>query len=154
MQDNQAIVTIAGNELMVESSLGACKVYADEFFGKLEAPYKGALAEDMIALMQHQEGHIEPDDESEDGIRIVEGVNALDTEMIEHLLDFVWAMARAAGSTDMTYAQWQKWVLHASVSFFEMSEAYQTIIHQLGDGATFRLTKGLADAIASDQAQG
>lgn len=151
MQDNQAIVTIAGTDFLVEASLGACKVYADEFFGKLKAPYRGALAEDMIALMNHQEDHLEPDDEAESGFTVVKGANALDTEMVEHLLDFVWAMARAAGSTDKTYQQWQDWMLHASVSFFEMGEAYQTIIHQLGDGATFRLTKGLADAVASDE---
>lgn len=152
MRDNQAMVTIAGNELLLESSLGACKVYADEFFGKLRSPYKGSLPEDMIALLHHQEGYLEPDEESESGYRFVEGVNALDTEMAEHLLDFAWAMARAAGSTDMRYDEWQEWVLHASISFFEVSEAYQTIIHELGDGATFRLTKGLQDAIEPDEA--
>ena len=151
MQDNQAMVTIAGRDILLESSLGACKVYSDEFFGKLKDPYKGSLPEDMIALMRHQEGYLVPDEDAKDGVRFVEGVNALDTEMAEHLLDFAWAMARAAGSIDMRYPEWQEWVTHASVSFFEVSDAYQTIIHELGDGATFRLTKGLQDALEPDK---
>lgn len=153
MQDNRTVVTLAGNDFEIEASLGAGKTYADEFFGKLELPYKGALMEDMVELMKHVEGYALPDKNSPNGFTVVKGVDALDTETVDHLLDLTWAMARAAGSVSDDYAAWKERMEHASVSFFEMSALYQAIIHRLGDGATFRLPKGLADALASDEGE-
>lgn len=133
--DNRVTASVFGTEYELEGSLGACKIYADEFAGKLREPYTGNLVSDMLELYRRAE---------EQG-----GVAFGD----EELYRLAWAMARAAGSAKLGYDRFCKPFEHAPMSIYDWSELYSAIVHGLGDGVFFRIPEGRGDAVQPDVAE-
>lgn len=136
VNDNRVTVELFGNEYEVEGSLGACKIYADEFYGKLAEPYTGNLVSDLLELYKAAELS---------GDQMVLGDVAL--------YRLAWAMGRAAGSIKVGYDKFAKSFEHAPFCVYEWSTAYNVIVHELGNGVFFRVPEGLADAGEPDQAE-
>ena len=151
-RDNVRELLIGENTYNLEASLGTGKVYRDEFFGKLEKPYKGVLADDMLQVYRKAQ----PFEENDDG----EMVKNPDFEGydIEALLRIAWAMAR---SVDPAYAKPYKYgykrfyneVIHQPAGVFEEASLYDTVIMRLGGGIIFRRPDGHGGAGEPDEAQ-
>lgn len=139
MADNRAKVTICGTEYEVESSIGATIVYKNEFRGRLERPYLGNMADDMLALY----GEVE----SGAGSDSYYGFD------IEAVFRFAWAMAVAAGSTDETWQEFFGRLTHEAVTLVDVAGVYGTCVRDLGERTFFRLPDGLPDAGKPDEAE-
>lgn len=139
MADNRGKVTICGTEYEVESSIGATIVYKNEFKGKLERPYNGNMADDMVALY----GEIETGSDSSSYF----GFD------IEAIFRIAWAMAVAAGSTNDSWQTFFGRLVHDSVTLVDVADTYQTCVRDLGERTFFRLPGGLSDDIEPDEEQ-
>lgn len=133
-RDNHANVTLAGIEFEVEASNGACVAYSNEFRGKLEKPFSGSLMTDLLVTNT-----------------AIESGGEGEVQALEHIPRIVWAMSFAAGGKDATYEKFCKRIEHECVGYFELAEAYRTII-VLADRTFFRLPNGPADAGEPDEA--
>lgn len=139
MADNRGKVTICGTEYEVESSIGATIVYKNEFKGKLERPYNGNMADDMVALY----GEIETGSDSSSYF----GFD------IEAIFRIAWAMAVAAGSTNDSWQTFFGRLAHESVTLVDVADTYQTCVRDLGERTFFRLPGRLPDDIEPDEEQ-
>lgn len=139
MADNRGKVTICGTEYEVESSIGATIVYKNEFKGKLERPYNGNMADDMVALY----GEIETGSDSSSYF----GFD------IEAIFRIAWAMAVAAGSTNDSWQTFFGRLVHDSVTLVDVADTYQTCVRDLGERTFFRLPGRLPDDIEPDEEQ-
>lgn len=139
MADNRGKVTICGTEYEVESSIGATIVYKNEFKGKLERPYNGNMADDMVALY----GEIETGSDSSSYF----GFD------IEAIFRIAWAMAVAAGSTNDSWQTFFGRLVHDSVTLVDVADTYQTCVRDLGERTFFRLPGRLPDDNEPDEEQ-
>ena len=139
MADNRGKVTICGTEYEVEPSIGATIVYKNEFKGKLERPYNGNMADDMVALY----GEIETGSDSSSYF----GFD------IEAIFRIAWAMAVAAGSTNDSWQTFFGRLVHDSVTLVDVADTYQTCVRDLGERTFFRLPGRLPDDIEPDEEQ-
>ena len=124
-----------GEDYELEASLGAMKIYADNFRGYVEKPYTGNMLEDMLQIM-----------------REVEGDESMMFGLAPQIYGLAWAMARATGSMKQSWDEFSDSVSHAAINYFEFAEAYSTIIQKLG-AATFRIPERLRDVIKPDEAE-
>lgn len=138
MADNRGKVTICGTEYEVESSIGATIVYKNEFKGKLERPYNGNMADDMLALY----GEIETGSES----------SAYFGFDIEAVFRMAWAMAVAAGSTNESWSDFFGRLVHESVTLVDVADVY-SCIRDLCERTFFRIPGRLSDDIEPDAEQ-
>ena len=145
-RDNVREWRIGEKTYQLEASLGAGKVYRDEFFGKLDAPYKGILADDMLQVY-HKAQLFE---ESEDG-ETVENPDYVGYD-VEALLRIAWAMARAEGGMKRGWDKFYAEVIHQPAGLFEEASLYDVVIVRLGSGITFRRPEGLGGAEEPDEA--
>lgn len=132
---NRAKLSMFGTEYELESSLGAMKIYADNFRGFVEKPYTGNMLEDMLQIMREVEG----------GAEMAFG-------LAPQVYGIAWAMARATGSMEEAWGKFSERIEHMPLNYFEFAEVYGTVIQKLGD-ATFRLPERLRDAIEPDKAE-
>lgn len=139
MADNRGKVTICGTEYEVESSIGATIVYKNEFKGRLESPYNGNMADDMLALY----GEIESGSQTESYF----GFD------IEAVFRIAWAMAVAAGSTNDSWQDFFGRLVHESVTLVDVAGTYHTCVRDLGERTFFRLPDRLSDAVEPDEEQ-
>ena len=143
-RDNVRELRIGDKTYQLEASLGTAIVYRNEFFGKLEEPYKGILADDMLAVwtraqqVEEHDGEVVPNPE-------YMGID------IEAILRIAWAMARAAGSTKKSYAKFYDEVIHQPAGLFEEASLYDTVIMRLGGGIIFRRPEGLGGSGEPDE---
>lgn len=146
-RDNVRTVEICGRSYELEASLGAGIAYRNEFFGRLEKPYRGILADDMLHIYHIAQPTIE-----EGGKQVANPDYAgNDTEA---LLRVAWAMAWAAGSTKKRYEKFYDEVAHVGAGVFEEASLYATVVLELGGGIIFRRPTGHEGADATDAAQG
>lgn len=151
-RDNVRELRIGENTYNLEASLGTATVYRNEFFGKLDAPYKGLLADDMLQAYHKAQ----PFEEGDDG-KLAENPDYMGYD-VDALLRVAWAMAR---SVDPNYAKPYKYgykrfyneVIHQPAGVFEEASLYNTVVMQLGGGIIFRRPEGLAGADEPDEAQ-
>lgn len=151
LRDNVRSVRIGEMEIDLEASLGTGIVYANEFRGRLEAPYKGILADDMLAVWHRNQ----PTD-SEDGNE-VENPDYTGID-VEALLRIAWAMARAVDPEQgrpyrKGYRAFHDEAIHQPTSIFDEAALYDAVILRLGNGITFRRPEGLSGAVEPDEAQ-
>lgn len=146
-RDNVRELRIGEKTYELEASLGTAIVYRNEFFGKLDEPYKGILADDMLQVYRRAQ----PTEENEDG-ETVANPDYVGTD-IEAMLRIAWAMAKSAGSTKRTFAKFYDEVIHQPAGVFEEASLYDTTIMQLGGGIIFRRPEGQASADEPDEAQ-
>ena len=145
-RDNVRELRIGDKTYQLEASLGTAIVYRNEFFGRLDEPYKGLLADDMLAVwtraqqVEEHDGEVVPNPE----------YMGLD---IEAILRIAWAMARAAGSTKRGYDKFYDEVIHQPAGLFEEASLYDTVIMRLGGGIIFRRPDGQAGADEPDEAE-
>ena len=145
-RDNVRELRIGDKTYQLEASLGTSIVYRNEFFGKLDEPYKGLLADDMLAVwaraqqVEEHDGEVVPNPE----------YMGLD---IEAILRIAWAMARAAGSTKRGYDKFYDEVIHQPAGVFEEASLYDTVIMRLGGGSIFRRPEGQEGADEPDEAE-
>jgi len=143
-RDNVRELRIGDKTYQLEASLGTAIVYRNEFFGKLDEPYKGILADDMLAVwtraqqVEEHDGEVVPNPE-------YMGID------IEAILRIAWAMARAAGSTKKSYAKFYDEVIHQPAGLFEEASLYDTVIMRLGGGIIFRRPEGLGGSGEPDE---
>lgn len=145
-RDNVRELRIGEKEYQLEASLGTAIVYRNEFFGKLDEPYKGILADDMLQVY-HRAQPIEDSDG-----KMVENADYMGYD-IEAILRIAWAMARAAGSTKRAFARFYDEVIHQPAGVFEEASLYGTVIMQLGGGIIFRRPEGQAGDGEPDEAE-
>ena len=145
-RDNVRELRIGDVTYELEASLGTAIVYRNEFFGKLDEPYKGILADDMLQVY-----HRAQPTEERDG-QMVENADYMGYD-IEAILRIAWAMARAAGSTKRTFARFYDEVIHQPAGVFEEASLYDTVITRLGGGIIFRRPDGHGGAGEPDEAQ-
>jgi len=143
-RDNVREWRIGDKTYRLEASLGTKIIYRNEFFGKLEEPYKGILEDDMLRVYHQSQPFEEVDGET---------VANPDYEGndIEALLRIAWAMARAAGSTKKSFAKFCDEVIHQPAGVFEEASLYDTTIMQLGGGIIFRRPEGLGGSGEPDE---
>lgn len=146
-RDNVRELRIGEKTYQLEASLGTAIVYRNEFFGKLDEPYKGILADDMLQVYRRAQ----PTEENEDG-EAVANPDYVGTD-IEAMLRIAWAMAKSAGSTKRTFAKFCDEVIHQPAGVFEEASLYDTTIMQLGGGIIFRRPEGQEGADEPDEAQ-
>lgn len=145
-RDNVRELRIGDKEYQLEASLGTAIVYRNEFFGKLDEPYKGILADDMLQAY-HRAQRFEDDDEG----KTVENQDYTGID-IEAILRVAWAMARSAGSTKRSFAKFFDEVIHQPAGVFEEASLYDTVIMRLGGGIIFRRPEGLGGDGEPDEA--
>ena len=146
-RDNVRELRIGEKTYELEASLGTAIVYRNEFFGKLDEPYRGILADDMLQVY-HRAQRFEDDDEG----KAVENPDYMGID-IEAILRVAWAMARSAGSTKRSFAKFLNEVIHQPAGVFEEASLYDTVIMRLGGGIIFRRPDGQAGADEPDEAQ-
>lgn len=139
MNDNQATITLFGKEIELEASLAACTIYSNEFYGKVDEPYKGYLMEDLLTLYQECEG-----ENAQKGFQPM---------FSQGLYRIVWAMGRACNSIKETYPKFLKSIEHAPSNFYEFSQAYKVVVVDLGVGVFFRLPEGQDNTDAPDETE-
>lgn len=134
-RDNRAKVTLAGIEFEVEASNGACLAYANEFRGKLDAPFTGNLMGDILA-----------------STRALSANDGTEMLALENIPRIIWAMAFAAGDKHSTYEGLCKELEHETVGYYELADACGEVF-RLADRTFFRLPERPADAVEPDEAQ-
>lgn len=132
--NNRTTVTFAGKEYEIEASIGAEKLYADQFRDSASAPYTGNLWEDMLQVWRDVNG---TQDSRAHGLPY-------------QLIDMLWAMGRAAGSIKCSYDKFFKDMEHSTTTYSELASLYKAICIELGDGVIFRLEEGQDDASEPD----
>lgn len=166
-RDNVRTVTVGGRAIEVESSLGARKVYADEFMGKLSKPYSGVLSDDLLALYDGTREFVEDEvlvtDDDGNPVTDEDGNEVTTKGMVPNpayrggvdvseLLRLTWAMAFAAGSVTQVYDEWMDSVWHSPMTRDEEVVLYAVVALELG-AYTFRGAEGRGDAGEPDEAE-
>lgn len=126
-----------GRELEVEASNFACKIYADEFRGKVTEPYKGSLIYDLLVTRK---------------IIIEKKLDFPDWGDAPQLLGIVWAMATASGAIKCKYKKFEADVLRGSANMYECAGAFNVVAGELADRTFFRLSKRLGNPQKPDEA--
>lgn len=150
-RDNVRELRIGDKTYQLEASLGTPIVYRNEFFGKLDEPYKGILADDMLQVY-HRSQQFE---ENEDG-NLVTNPDYAGID-IEALLRIAWAMARSVDPErgkpyKYGYRRFYNEVIHQPAGVFEEASLYDTVIMRLGGGIIFRRPEGLGSPDEPDEA--
>lgn len=148
--DNRASVTLDGREFEVIASLGACEVYRNEFWGKLDDPYVGVLDDDLLTAHNGAQRTMTITDKKGKE-RIVPNPAYRGADM-GAAVRFLWAMARAAGLPD-PYADFEAWVMAMPMSFREQGELFAKVIYEVAAPHYFRQPAGHADAGEPDEGQ-
>lgn len=148
--DNRATVTLDGREFEIVASLGACEVYRNEFWGKLDAPYVGVLDDDFITTHGGAQ-HFVTTTDKKGKERRVPNSDYRGADM-GAAVRFLWAMARAAGLPD-TYAEFEEWVMGLPMSFAEQGELFTKVMYEVMAPHYFRQPAGPADAVEPDEGQ-
>jgi len=144
-RDNVRTLRIGDASYELEASLGAGIVYANEFLGKLDAPYVGRLDDDLMAVWRGAQETLRDEDGKSVPNPDYRGVDVMAT------LRVAWAMARAAGSTDATFDEFLESVIHQPAGVYEEASLYGTVVLALGGGFTFRKPEGLGGAEEPDE---
>lgn len=169
-RDNVVTIEIGDMTLELEASLGTGITYSNEFRGKLDAPYKGILADDMLHVWRIAQPTMDEtvavDDDGnpvfDDDGKYVPDPNGHEVEVanpeyvgydIDALLRIAWAMARASGSTKRGFDAFYADVIHQPAGVFEEASLFNAVIMRLGGGIIFRRPTGLRDAGEADEAQ-
>lgn len=126
-----------GRELEVEASNFACKIYADEFRGKVTEPYKGSLIYDLLVTRK---------------TIIEKKLDFPDWMDVPQLLGIVWAMATASGAIKCKYKKFEEDVLGGSANMYECAGAFNVVAGELAERTFFRLPKRLGNPQKSDEA--
>lgn len=142
-QDNVRELRIGDRTYGLEASLGTGIVYREEFLGRLDAPYKGVLADDL--LVAWRQAQTELDGEPNPDFRGID---------VEALLRVAWAMAYAKGSTRKRYQKFHDEVIHQPAGMFEEASLYEVVVLELGGGIIFRRPQGADGSPEPDEAQG
>ena len=163
VRENVRTVTVGGNELELEESLGTGVLYRNEFSGKLEDPYKGVLSDDILTLWNRAQVTVSEPELGEDGTPVTDEDGepvmrdvpnpeyaGIDTEA---LLRVTWAMARAAGSTKRPWKAFWGEAMHWPVSVYEEQDLFFTVTLELGAAITFRRPEGRGGAEQADEAE-
>lgn len=132
----RATVTVCGRELEVAATNRACVTYADELSGKLNEPYTGHLIHDVLAERQ--------------AVIADESNRFPEWAQLPRLLDAIWAMARAAGSTKETRKAFVRHVMDGTANLYEPAQAANVVFGDFGERTFFRLPAGLAPADEPD----
>ena len=149
-----------GREFDLEASLGTGIVYRDEFLGKLDAPYKGILADDMLMVYRGAQptvtGRFATDDDGnfvlgDDGDYVTDmaapEVTLSNPLYVGHdvgaLLRIAWAMARSVNPEwgepyRKGYKAFRDEVMHLSAGAYEEARLYELVVLELGGGIIFR----------------
>ena len=135
--DNVATVEVGGREFELRACLGAGITYANQFRDEtpLKPPYKGILADDMMEVWRRAQSKVEG--EGENAKVVASGV--VDTEALVRIM---WAMCRAAKSTDKGYEDFAGEVYELPASVSDEAALYATVILLLGAGVIFRSHEG------------
>ena len=150
-RDNVASVSIGDIELELEASLGASITYGNAFRGRLEAPYKGILSDDMLQVWNASKQTLEEVDEDGNATEVANpDYRGID---VEALLRLAWSMAVAAGSAKGGYDEFYEQVIHQPAGVFEEAALFGVVVMQLGGGITFRRPEGRDGAGEADEAQ-
>ena len=145
-RDNVCELRIGDVTYELEASLGTGIAYRNEFFGRLEEPYRGILADDMLQAYHKAQPFEDVDGET------VENADYAGYD-VEALLRIAWAMARAAGSTKKGWDKFHAEVIHQPAGVFEEASLYDVVVMRLGGGIIFRRPEGLGGAGEPDAAQ-
>lgn len=177
---NRRTVTIARETFDIEASVAAEGIYADEFAGRLKAPYIGVLEDDLLQLYAFASStitmRVKADKKGrpvkgEDGGYVPVTLGGVEVEVpnpayrgvdATELLRIVWAMAVAAESVTEPWGTHTdgdelrpgfERMLHADVSAREISGAYAAVVGELGVKCIFRKPEGPDDATDGDAGQ-
>lgn len=141
--DNRETVTFGGEEIEVLASNGACVIYADQFQG---APgVTGRLKSDLIGLYSI---HAKVNGYDQETGQPIEGANGrmIDYEDVPSIVGIVWAMARAAGSTKLSFAKFRERFFKATSAYSECDQLFDKLLFDLAQRAFFRQQNGQSDA--------
>lgn len=133
-------VTIGGETYEMAATLGACVTYADEFHGKVDAPYDGLMADDLLTLYNRCE-QFKPE-KDENGKRVPNDEYVGIEASVIPMLRIVWAAARGARSTKLGWAKFLEMCMDADFNAPEQCVVHDTVVYGLGDGVIFRLPEG------------
>lgn len=127
-----------GRELEVEASNFACKIYADEFRGKVTESYKGSLIYDLLVTRK---------------IISDKKLDFPDWVDVPQLLGIVWAMATAAGALKCKYTKFESDVLKGTANMYECAGAFNVVAGELAECTFFRIPKRFENSQKSDEAE-
>lgn len=146
--DDRTTVSVGGRDYEAEASNLACRIYADEFresdekalTGDAERDagrYAGRLIHDLLVDRQRM---------------LAAGVSWPEWDEVPRILAAIWAMARAAGSTKVSWKAFRASVEHAPANLYEVATAANAVF-ELGNTTFFRLPDGLGDAVEPDEGE-
>lgn len=140
--DNRDRVVIGDELLEIEASNLACSIYARQFRGTDMAsePFHGSLVQDISTeYLANKAAHV--------------AMPEWDPDLV-HVMGAIWAMARAAGSTDKGWEEFRDWVLSSSMDPTEQVGAVGVLFDDLGVRTFFRHALGAGGDGAPDQVVG
>lgn len=146
-----ARIALGGYAFDVECCLGTGILYREEFWGRLDPPYKGSLADDLLAIYNG----------AQPTVRDAESGKEVDNpdyrgQDVEALLRVAWAMARSVdpefgGPTKLAWPEFRAECMSQPVSVYEEAQLYETVVMRLGGGVTFRRPEGPAPVGEADE---
>ena len=146
-------VAIGDDSFDVAATLGAGVTYAEEFRGKVKAPYTGLLSDDMLVLFRRCNPKKMKHDENGDPKWVdndeFEGIEA----NVDPLLRMTWAMCHACGGTRLGWAKFREMCLSCEFVAAQLGALYDTIVNDLGNGVIFRLPERQEGAGTPDEEQ-
>lgn len=135
---NRTTVSVGGEELVIEASNGACFLYAKEFRDQEQPPYSGNLISDISTeVAQNTEAN---------------NFYPLWCDL-PHVVQAIWAMAKAAGSTKDSFKTFNKKLMESTAVYLEASDVVRTLFGDFGRRTFFRGQERLDSDRESDEIQ-
>lgn len=154
MATKKYTVAIGDDSYEIAATLGACVTYANEFRGKVDAPYVGLMADDMLALYKKCAPVRAVPNEDGNGCHNVENdeYEGIESHIVP-TLRIVWACAFCAKSTKLGWPKFLDKCMEAEFNAAMLGGVYDAVIVGMGEGTIFRLPEGRTGSEEADEGQ-
>lgn len=152
--DNRVTVTLGGDEFVLVASKLAERIYGDRFRNDTEAlGESGVFRRERDAkgnfigepFMVAYSGRLKLD------IAVSSACNVSGGDIPQQVVAATWALARAAGSTDMSYDEFEAWWLTLPSNAQEDLDLFEAVCVDLSERAFFRDNTRRGDATEPDE---
>lgn len=156
VHNNRAIVTLGGDEFELVASKLAERVYGDRF--RHDTDVLGTSG--VMRRERDKDGNPigEPYEVAYSGrlkldVAVSAAANVAGGEIPKQVVAATWALAKAAGSTDMSYDEFDAWWLSLPSNAQEDLDLFEAVCVDLSERAFFRDKRGPSDAAEPDEAE-
>lgn len=156
VHDNRAVVTLGGDEFELVASKLAERVYGDRF--RHDTDVLGTSG--VMRRERDKDGNPigEPYEVAYSGrlkldVAVSAAANVAGGDIPKQVVAAAWALARAAGSTDMTYDEFDAFWLSLPSNAQEDLDLFEAVCVDLSERAFFRDPGGHGNAAEPDEAK-